>query len=154
MVEYLTPEQLKELKEKLKKLETTETKKVAEMISEAASFGDLSENAAYSEAKERQAFLQKEIADLKERIRSAKIIQNNKDGKGKIQLGSKILVQSGNEKVKFEIVGSMQADPLKGKISNNSPVGRALLGKSEGDLVEICLGENGKKITYKIIKIE
>ncbi len=151
MPEYLTEKQLKELKEKLKYLETVKTREVAKMINDAASFGDLSENAAYSEAKEKQAFLQREIAELRETIKEAKIVK--KENNNKIQIGSIVSVDSGDGIIRFEIVSQSQADPINGKISYESPVGKALIGKTIGDKAEVVLG-NGEKIVYKIKKVE
>jgi len=151
MPEYLTEEQLNELKKKLKYLETVKTREVAKMINDAASFGDLSENAAYSEAKEKQSFLQKEIAELRETIKQAKIIKKEKTGK--VQIGSIVSVELGKKIIKFEIVSQSQADPLKGKISYQSPVGKALLGKSAGDKAEVKIDE-GEKIIYSIKEVK
>lgn len=151
MAEHLTIEELKKLKDKLKYLETVKSREIAEQINEAASFGDLSENAAYTDARERQSFLQGEILELREKINGAKIVERKETNN--VQIGSTVIVSSGKKESEFKIVSSSQADPFKGKISLESPVGMALLGKSVGDLVKIKV-KDGREISYKIKKIK
>ena len=151
MAEHLTIEELKKLKDKLKYLETVKSREIAEQINEAASFGDLSENAAYTDARERQSFLQGEILELREKINGAKIVERKETNN--VQIGSTVIVSSNKKESEFKIVSSSQADPFKGKISSESPVGMALLGKSVGDLVKIKV-KDGREISYKIKKIK
>jgi transcription elongation factor GreA len=151
MLEYLTPEQFKKLQEELNYLKTTKTKEISKLIERAASFGDLSENAAYTEAKEQQAFSQGKIAELEYIIHSAKIIEKKQSDK--VQIGSAVTVLLNGEESKINIVGSSQADPMKGNISNESPLGKAILNKSVGDVIKIKT-EAGGEFNYKIIKID
>ena len=149
MPNYITLEGLKKIKEELEYLKTVKTKEIAELIKHTASFGDLKENASYTEAKERQAFLQGRILELEERIRTAEVIYKKKTDK--IQIGSTVLVSLNKEKQKINIVGFNEADPLKGKISCQSPLGKAIFGKSAGEKVKIKT--EGGEVEYKIIKI-
>lgn len=147
----LTKKGLEKLKKELKYLKKVKRKEIAERLKQTASFGDLSENAAYQEAKEAQAFIEGKILELEKIIALAEIIKPKRNGK--IEIGSKVslkLLESGEE-FNFQIVGEAEADPLSGKISYKSPLGKKLLGKREGDLVKIET-ELGKK-EYKILKI-
>ncbi len=150
MAEYITPEGLEKLKKKLNYLKTVKTKEIADLIKYTASFGDLKENAAYTDAKERQAFLQGKILELKDRINSAEIVENRQTGK--VQVGSQVLIFLDEEEEKIEIVGPGEVDSLKGKISYESPLGKAILDKSIGDKIEVKIG--GNNIKCKILKIE
>ena len=151
MAEYLTAEELNNLKEKLNYLETVKTKEISTLLRHAISFGDLSENAAYTEAKERQAFLQGEISKLREIISSAKIIEKKKSNR--VQIGSEVTILLDGEINKIKIVSSVQTDPLKGNVSLKSPLGRAILGKSAGETVKVKIAAN-REISCKIINID
>ena len=152
MEKYLTPEGLEKLKKELNYLKQVKRKEIAERLKQAIAFGDLSENFAYHETKEAQGFLEGRILELEGIIRSAKIIEKQKQT-GRAQVGSTVLlIDTNNEKQKFKIVGSEEADILKGKISFESPLGQAILGKSEGDRIKIKAPEG--EIQYKILKIE
>lgn len=156
---YLTKETLEKLKQKLKNLKEVKRKEIAQRLKRAISFGDLSENAAYEEAKEAQAFLEGEILELENLIRKAKIIKPGAK-KGKVIIGSKVSLQNKGtrpelaegEKTGFQIVSSVEANPSKGKISAESPLGKALLGKKKGDKIQVKTPEG--KIEYQILKIE
>jgi transcription elongation factor GreA len=150
MVKYLTPEGLEKLKKELNYLKQVKRKEIAERLKHTASFGDLTENFAYQQAKEDQAFLEGRILELEEIIRSAKAIEKKETGK--VQIGSIILVSSDGNREKFQIVESEETDPLKGKISYQSPLGKALLNKSVG--AKIKIETPGGKIQYKILEIE
>ena len=150
MVQYITPEGLEKLKKKLNYLKTVKTKEIAALIKHTASFGDLKENAAYTDAKERQAFLQGKILELQDRVNSAKIVENKQTEK--VQVGSKVLISLDEKEEKIEIVGPGEVDSLNGKISYESPLGKAVLDKSVGDKMEVKIGDN--RIKYKILKIE
>jgi transcription elongation factor GreA len=150
MLQYLTLEQFKKLKEKLDYLKTTETQKISELIRRAASFGDLSENSAYTDAKERQAFLQGKISELEEIVNNVKIIEKKQNNE--VQVGSIVTIIADGVKSKINIVGSSQSNPLKGNISNESPLGKAILGKVVGDIVKIKTEEGGE-FSYKIDSI-
>lgn len=149
MKKFLTEKEYQNLKKELERLKKVERKKIAEKLSHAASFGDLSENAAYQEAKEAQAFLEGKITELERLLKEAKIIEKKK-GKG-VQVGDKVLLEINGKKEKFQIVGTTESDPLKGKISFEAPIAKAILGKKEKEkvIVEIPQG----KLKIKILKI-
>lgn len=138
MVKYkLSEERLNELKEELKYLQTVREKEVAEMIKEARAFGDLSENSEYDEAKTEQGKLYSKIAELKNLIDNAEIIKEA-PSTGKISLGSTVKVLDLDENIEeeFKIVGSQEANPMNGMISEDSSFGKALMGHVEGDEIE------------------
>ena len=153
MVKYLTPEGLEKFKKELNYLKQVKRREIAERLKQTAALGDLSENFAYHEAKEAQAFLEGRILELEEIIRSAKLIEKEKQT-GKVQIGSTVLLIdiNNNEKQEFQIIGPEEANPLEGKISFESPLGKALFDKSVGNKIEIKTPEG--KIEYKILKIE
>ena len=148
--EYLSKERLREIEEELKDLKTNKRKEIADRLEYAKSLGDLSENAEYKEAKEQQSFLEEKIARFEDIIRRAVIITEHKGDT--IEIGSSVKIKktdSGDVKI-YKIVGPEEVDILSGKISNQSPVGSALIGKKKGDTVTI---ESPKgKIEYKIIE--
>lgn len=138
----VTKEGLKKLKDELDELKTMRRPEVAQRLKEAISYGDLSENSEYEEAKNEQAFVEGRILELEQKIKNAKIIAEKKMiGRGKqIDIGSTVTVANltdGDEPEKYTIVGSTEADPLDHKISNESPMGKSLLSKRKGDVVEI-----------------
>ena len=148
--EYLTFEGLEKLKKELEYLKTVKRKEIAQRLEKCLAFGDLTENAEYSEAKEAQAFLEGRILELEDLIRNAVIIDEKQ--KGSVQIGSTVLVSTDEKKEKFKIVGAEEANPLEGKISSDSPLGKTLLNKSKGAIVEVDTPQG--KIQYKILKIE
>jgi len=138
----VTKEGLKQLKDELDELKTTRRTEVAQRLKEAISYGDLSENSEYEEAKNEQAFVEGRILELEQKIKNAKIISGKKLlGHGKeVDIGSTVTVANttdGDEPEKYTIVGSTEANPLEHKISNESPMGKALLGRRKGENVEI-----------------
>jgi len=134
---YITPEGLKKIKRELEHLINVERKNIAQRIQEAKELGDLSENAEYSSAKEDQAFLEKKISELEETVKNAEIIKTKRNLDGIVQIGSTIKFEDENGKLHlYTIVGSHEADPSHGKISNESPIGRAFLNKRQGETVE------------------
>ncbi len=150
MSNLLTEEGLKKLKEELKYLKTDKRREVSERLKEAISHGDLSENAAYEEAKEAQSFLEGRIRELENTINSAEIIEKKKDGR--VNIGSKVLLKDGRgEEEEYTITGSAEADPLRGMISSDSPLGKKLIGKKVSDKVDV--NTPGGKISYEILKI-
>ena len=149
---FLTKEGLKKLQEELEHLKTTGRKEVSARLSEAISYGDLSENAEYDEAKNQQAFLEARIVELEDQIKSAEIISDKEVKKGVVQIGSKVVLEFEGEKHEYSIVGSTEADPIQHKISNESPIGEAILGKKAKDLVKI--NAPGGEFEYKILKVE
>ncbi|MER3455381.1 MAG: transcription elongation factor GreA [candidate division GAL15 bacterium] len=135
---FLTPEGLRRLEEELEYLKTVKRKEVAERIKQAKAFGDLSENSEYEDAKNEQAFVEGRILALEQLLRSAKVIQGD-GASGQVTIGSRVRVRdlASGEEYEYWIVGSAEADPSQARISNESPVGRALLGRRPGEVVEV-----------------
>ncbi len=131
----LTEAGIQKLKEELETLTKVRRKEVAQKIKEAKEQGDLSENAEYAAAKEEQGLIEARIAELEHSVKTAQVVENGEAGKGKITLGSTVTIATGTTKLTYEIVGTNEADPLNKKISNESPLGQALMGKKEGDAV-------------------
>ncbi len=150
--QYFTKEKLESLKTKLNKLKTEKRLEIADRLKRAKELGDLSENSEYFEAKEEQSQLENRIFELEEMLKNVEIIE-----KGPVtdiaQIGSTIEVKKGDQKMRFTIVGSIEAKPEVGLISNESPLGRAFLGKKINNEVKVNL-PNGKMANYKIISIE
>src|SRR3989338_1578004 len=130
----LTREGLEKLKEELEHLKDVKRREIAERLEKCLAFGDLSENAEYHETKEEQAFMEGRVLELEEAIRNAVTVSGEKN-KDWAQVGSTILVSLGSQKEKFKIVGAEEAHPLEGKISANSPLGKAALNKRSGEVV-------------------
>jgi len=147
---YLSESALRELKEKLKELKTKTRREIAERLKEAKSMGDLTENAEYHEAKEAQSANETKIVELEDRIRRAVVIKKTNSA-DKVAVGSTIEVKSGLKRRSFTIVGPAEADPAKGFISNESPLGRVFLGKKVGE--EVAAETPGGTVKYKIVKI-
>ena len=135
----ITSARLKELEEELNYLKTTREKEVAELIKEARSFGDLSENSEYDEAKNEQAKLYGRIAEVENILANAVIIEEGDENTGRVGLGCRVRVMDLEleEEEEYTIVGSQEADPMNYRISDDSPFGRAMVGKGVGDLVEV-----------------
>jgi transcription elongation factor GreA len=151
----LTPQGLEELKAKIEHLSTTRRREVAERIKEAREFGDISENSEYDDAKNEQAMLEKQIAELEEKLRSASVIDQKSVSTDAVSVGTTVHVkdQKTDKSVKYMIVGSSEANPSENKLSNESPVGKALIGKKRGDLVSVPV-PRGPARKLKITKIE
>jgi transcription elongation factor GreA len=151
----LTAEGLEKLKAELEHLQTTKRREVAERIKEAREFGDISENSEYDDAKNEQAMVEARIAALEEKLRSAQVINAADLSNDIVRVG--VIVNVKDEKTgdadKFTIVGSAEASPRDKKLSNESPVGKALIGRKRGDTVEVSL-PSGKKRKLKITKID
>lgn len=150
----LTQEGFDKLEEELELLKTTKRKEVAERLKVAISFGDLSENAEYDEAKKEQAALEERIMKLENMIRVAVIIDESSVDLDTITIGSivKIYDEEFEEEIEYTIVGSAEADPYAGKISNESPIGRALLGKKSGEEIEVNVPDGIIKLKILDIK--
>ena len=148
---YLSPEGVEKLKKELQELKTKKRQEIARRLQEAKDLGDLSENAEYFEAKEAQSLNENRIAELEELLKNAVIIKSP-NAEDVVSIGSKIETKLNNSVEVFSIVGSAEAKPQEGKISNESPLGRAFLGKKAGDEVEVKTPKGVVK--YKIIKIE
>lgn len=150
----ITREGYDKLVNELEYLKNVKRREVADRIREAISYGDLSENSEYEDSKNEQAFVEGRILELEEKVKYAKIIDDNQKRTASIQLGSFVrarLVVSKKE-VEFTIVGSTEADPVKGKISNASPVGMALLDHHAGDMISVHAPAG--VIEYEILKVE
>jgi len=151
----VTKEGLAKLKEELEYLKNVKRREVAERLKEAISYGDLSENSEYEEAKNEQAFVEGRIVELEEKVKYAKII-GEKSHVATVQLGTKVVIKNIGEKnageEEYIIVGSTEADPLEHKISNESPVGSALLDMQKGDVVKVFIPDG--VVEYEILHIE
>lgn len=148
---YITVEGLEKAKTELEQLKNIKRKEIAERIERAKELGDLSENAEYASAREEQAFTEGRILELDNIVRNAEIINHTKGGDA-VEVGSTVKVQIDGQSREYTIVGANEADPLKGKISNASPLGEAFLGKRVNDVVEV----NAPKglMRYTILGIE
>ncbi|HHW07849.1 MAG TPA: transcription elongation factor GreA [Clostridia bacterium] len=149
----LTPEGLRRLEEELETLKTVRRREVAERIKQAIEFGDISENSEYEDAKNEQAFIEGRILTLEKKLRNARVLDDAEVATDVVSLGSRVLlkdIDSGNE-MEFVLVGSMEADPTALKISNVSPVGKAILGAKTGDVVEVEVPAG--KVKYQVLKI-
>ncbi len=157
MVEKVFPMTLegkKKLEEELEYLKTVKRKEVVERIKIARSFGDLSENSEYDSAKDEQAFVEGRITTIENMIRNAKIIEEDADSEGKVTLGKTVTfieLPDGEEET-YTIVGSAEADPFEGKISNDSPIAKSLLGKHVGD--KVTVQTPGGEMLVEITKID
>lgn len=151
MEKYLTPEGLEKLKKELNYLKTVKRKEIAVRLEKSIAYGDLTENAEYHETKEAQGFLEGRILELEDLIGNAVIVHNEKQH-NLAQIGSTILVKAGSEKERFKIVGAEEANPLEGKISAESPLGKAMLNQTKGVVVQVETPQGN--VQYKILKIE
>ena len=150
----ITKEGLEAIKVELDNLKNVRRKEVAQRLKEAISYGDLSENAEYEEARNEQAFVEGRILVLDQQIKHAKIISGTKKHVKVIQVGHTVVLRNkaNSQKEQYIIVGSTEADPLKGKISNESPVGKSILGKGIGEKVTLAVPEG--RASYEILKID
>ncbi len=150
--QYITEEKKRELEKELVELQTSKRKEVLEALEFAKSLGDLSENAEYHQAREEQGKLEERIQSIESLIQNSTIIKQHHSSK--VEVGSTVTVQKEGEKNKqtFQIVGSEEADFASGKISNNSPLGMALVGKSKGETASFKTPKG--TIEYKVISIE
>ena len=148
----LTEEGLKKLEDELDYLCSEKRQQVAERLKVAISYGDISENSEYDDAKNEQAFIEGHIIELENKINTAKII-DEKTRTSAVSVGSKVklLDTAYNEEIEYIIVGSSEADPFNNRISNESPVGSAILGKKQGDSVEVNTPDG--PVTFKILSI-
>jgi transcription elongation factor GreA len=148
----LTKAGLENLKKELIELKTVKRKEIAERIRRAIEQGDLVENAEYAQAKEEQAFLEGRIAEIENKVKHAEIISEHKTKLNTIGLGSTFRVKLNGDETTYTIVGSSEADPMSGKISNESPIGQAFFGKKIGDIVEV--NTPGGLVKYKVLEIK
>ena len=149
----MTYEGVKKLEEELEYLKTVKRKEITEKIKVALGYGDLSENSEYDEAKNDQAFTEGRIIQLENMLKNAVVVDESEIPKDKVSVGSivKVMDYEFDEEVEYTIVGSAEADPMNFKISNESPVGSALLGKKVGDVVEVAVPSG--VIKFEVLEI-
>ncbi len=151
MEKCITAEGLEKLKKELNYLKETKRKEIAEQLEKCISFGDLTENSEYHETKEAQGFIESRILELEDLIKNAAIVPEEIKNQF-AQVGSTVLVKAGDATQEFKIVGVEEADPVAGKISVDSPLGKALINQPKGVIIEI--NTPGGRMHYKIVKIE
>ena len=151
----ITPEGLEKLKAELEELQTTRRREVAERIKEAREFGDIAENSEYDDAKNEQAMLEQRIAQMEERVRRAIVVDKDQVDTGVVSVGVKVHVkdQKTGDSRKFQLVGSAEANPAEEKLSHESPIGKALMGRKRGEIVSVEVPRGPAK-KLKITKIE
>lgn len=149
---FLTSDGVAKLKEELEDLVSNQRPKIAARLKEAKEYGDLSENAQWDDAKDQQAFVEGRISEIENILKHSQIIEAPKGKGGTVSLGSVVHVEVEEGEQKYHIVGSPEANPDEGKISNESPIGKALMGCKPGDEVEVEVPAGS--ITYKIKKVE
>lgn len=150
----LTPEGLEKLKAELEELTTVKRREVAERIKDAREYGDISENSEYDDAKNEQAMLETRILNLEEKLRSATVVDASDISTDVVGVGTAVqITDEAGKSVTYTIVGSTEANPAEKKLSNESPVGRALMGHAKGDTVQVQL-PNGSARKLTIEKIE
>ena len=149
----LTPEGYEKLKSEIEHLSTDKRREVADRIRVAREFGDISENAEYDDAKNEQAMLEHKIAQLEERLVNARVIETDDVDLSVVSIGAKVRLKDvdANQTVEYIIVGSAEANPAEAKLSNESPVGKAIIGKKKGETVEVSAPRGSLK--YKILDI-
>jgi transcription elongation factor GreA len=150
----LTPEGYEKLKQEIEFLSNDKRREVADRIRTAREFGDIAENAEYDDAKNEQALLEHRIATLEERLRNARVISKKDVAKDVVSIGSKVKLRDIDAKQTFEyrIVGSAEANPAENKLSNESPVGKAIMGRKKGETVEVAAPRG--KLKFKIMDIK
>ena len=150
----LTAEGYEKLKQEIEYLSNDKRREVADRIRVAREFGDIAENAEYDDAKNEQALLEHRIATLEERLRSARVLSKKDVAKDVVSVGSKVRLRDIDAKqtVEYRIVGSAEANPAENKLSNESPVGKAIMGKKKGEVVEVSAPRGALK--FKIMEIK
>ncbi|MBN3524376.1 transcription elongation factor GreA [Paenibacillus apiarius] len=150
----LTQDGLKKLEEELENLKSVKRREVAERIKVAIGYGDISENSEYEDAKNEQAFIEGRIITLEKMLRNARIINNDEIDTDTVSIGSTVIVEDVEfgDTMEYTIVGTAESDPLQNRISNESPVGKAILGKIKGTVVDVNVPAG--VIQYKIIDIK
>lgn len=149
----ITDEGLRRLEEELEELKTVKRKEIAEKIKVALSFGDLSENSEYDEAKNEQAIIEGRIAEIENQLKNVRVLDESELSTEVVHVGSKIRIREAgsSEEETYKIVGSTEADPVNGRISDESPVGKAMLGHSVGDIVEVLIPSGA--VSYELVEI-
>ena len=150
----LTPEGYEKLKQEIEHLSSNKRREVADRIRIAREFGDIAENAEYDDAKNEQALLEHRIATLEERLRNAKVIDKKQIAKDVVSIGSHVKLRDVDAKrtVEYHIVGSAEANPAENKLSNESPVGKAIIGHKKGETIEVSAPRGSLK--FKILEIK
>jgi transcription elongation factor GreA len=150
----LTPEGLEKLKDEIEFLKNDKRREVAERIKHAREFGDISENSEYDDAKNEQAMVEQKIAQLEERLTRARLIEKEDVPKGVVAIGTRVRLRDmdANETIEYIIVGSAEANPREQKLSNESPVGKAIIGRKKGEIVEVAAPRGSLK--YKIMDVK
>ena len=150
----LTQKGYEKLKEEIEYLSTDKRREVAERIRDAREFGDIAENAEYDDAKNEQAMLEHRIATLEERLRAARVIEKKEITKDVVSVGSNVRLRDvdANKTIEYHIVGSAEANPPENKLSNESPVGKAIIGRKKGETVEVAAPRGALK--FKIMDIK
>jgi len=136
-IQYMSAEGIEKLKEELNELKTVKRRELAQRIEEAKAMGDLSENAEYHEAKDALGFVEGRILEIEDLMKNVAVIENERGEAGIVRVGSTVVTEVKDKEKTFTIVGSNEADPLSGKISNESPIGEALIGGKAGDEVRV-----------------
>lgn len=150
----MTKDGLKLLEDELEYLKSTRRREIAKRLKEAISYGDLSENSEYEEAKNEQAFVEGRILELEEKVKKAKVIDEKTHSKQMVEIGTKVHIRNAKKKSEeheFTLVGSTESDVLNGRISNEAPLGQALMGRKAGDVVTINVPAG--IIEYEILKL-
>jgi transcription elongation factor GreA len=150
----LTPEGYEKLKQEIEYLSTEKRREVADRIRQAREFGDIAENSEYDDAKNEQALLEHRIAMLEERLLAARVINKREIAKDVVSVGSKVRLRDveANKTFEYHIVGSAEANPAENRLSNESPVGKAILGRKKGEIVEVAAPRGSLK--FKILEIK
>ena len=149
----MSSKRLEELKEELLYLQTVREKEVAEQIKEARSFGDLSENSEYDEVKNEQGLIESRIIFLEKMLKNVRVLDHSELTNDEVMVGSKVKIKDEDGEIEeYSIVGSTEADPLEGKISDESAVGKGLLGRKVGEVAEITV-PSGAVVRYEILEI-
>ena len=150
----LTSEGYEKLKAEIEYLKTDKRREVAERIKHAREFGDITENSEYDDAKNEQAMLEHRIALLEDRLTNARVIESAEIPKDVVGIGTRVRLKDmdANETIEYMIVGSAEANPAEHRLSNESPVGKAILGKKKGEVVEVAVPRGSLK--YKIVEIK
>ena len=149
---YITQERFDELKRELEELKSKKRIEVAERLKQAKEYGDLSENSEYAEAREEQSLVEGRIFELEELLKKVSIIKKSEGVKNKVEVGTTVTVKKGEAILKYTIVGAYDASPAEGKVSDESPLGKAFVGRKVGEKVMVTapVGE----AEYEILKIE
>jgi transcription elongation factor GreA len=152
MIQYLTKESLKKAQDDLEKMKKQGRKEISDQLKQAIEFGDLSENASYTAAKDAQANLERKILELENLIKNAEIVEKSADGTAQIGSTIKVKIKNESDIYEYTIVGTREANPAKNLISNESPLGKSFLGKKKGEAVDVQTPGGVSK--YEIVDVK